>query len=115
MRKLREQSLFEVKKKIETKKEKLRKEDEIFQKKIREIQLQRQFLQLGRAAVEEKAFKQIEDGLERKINDRQNQNLIDQQKQEAVNVSLFILIEISGMTSCLDTTVQRTMFASKRI
>ena len=117
MRKLKEQSLFEVKKKIETKKEKLRKEDEIFQKKIREIQLQRQFLQLGRAAVEEKAFKQIEDGLERKINDRQNQNLIDQQKQEAVKVSLFILIYIyiSGMTSCLDTTVQRTTFANKRI
>lgn len=81
---IHEKSLFEVKNKIETKKDKIRKEDEIFEKKIREIKLQRQFLQLGRAAVEEKAFKQIEDGLERKINDRQNQDLIDQQKKETV-------------------------------
>ena len=64
---------------------------EIFQKKIREIKLQRQFLQLGRAAVEEKAHKQIEDGLERKINNRQNQDLIDQQLQEAVNVSSYFI------------------------
>ena len=92
IRMLKEQSLFEVKQKIETKKEKLRKEDEEFQKKIREIQLQRQFLQLGRAAVEAKAFKQIEDGLERKINDRQNQDLVNQQKQEEVNVSSYYIV-----------------------
>ena len=101
-----------MKQKIETKKEQLRKEDEIFQKKIREIKLQRQFLQLGRAAVEEKAFKQIEDGLERKINDRQNQDLVDQQKQEAVNVSLLkynIYLFYSGMMLNLDIIVQRTM------
>lgn len=112
MRQLKEKSLFEVKKKIETKKEQLRKEDEIFQKKIREIKLQRQFLQLGRAAVEEKAFKQIEDGLERKINDRQNQDLVDQQKQEAVNVSLLkynVYLFYSGMMLNLDIIVQRTM------
>ena len=81
----REKSLFEVKQKIENKKQKLKKEDEIFQKKIREIKLQRQFLQLGRDAVEFKQFKQIEDGMERKINDRQNQDLIDQLALEKVN------------------------------
>ena len=80
----REKSLFEVKQKIENKKTKLKKEDEIFQKKIREIKLQRQFLQLGRDAVEFKQFKQIEDGMERKINDRQNQDLIDQLALEKV-------------------------------
>ena len=81
---LREKSLFEVKEKIENKKKKLKKEDEIFQKKIREIKLQRQFLQLGRDAVEFKQFKQIEDGIERKINDRQNQDLIEQLDLEKV-------------------------------
>ena len=81
----REKSLFEVKQKIENKKQKLKKEDEIFQKKIREIKLQRQFLQLGRDAVEFKQFKQIEDGMERKINDKQNQDLIDQLALEKVN------------------------------
>ena len=63
---------------------KVKKEDEIFQKKIREIKLQRQFLQLGRDAVEFKQFKQIEDGIERKINDRQNQDLIEQLDLEKV-------------------------------
>lgn len=90
VRKIREKSLIEVKAKIDAKKEKLKKEDEIFQKKIREIKLQRQFLQLGRAAVEEKAYKQMEDGLERKINDRQNKDLVDQQKVEAVNVYILL-------------------------
>ena len=85
LRLAREKSLFEVKQKIENKKQKLKKEDEIFQKKIREIKLQRQFLQLGRDAVEFKQFKQIEDGMERKINDRQNQDLIDQLAMEKVN------------------------------
>ena len=84
LRMAREKSLFEVKQKIENKKQKLKKEDEIFQKKIREIKLQRQFLQLGRDAVEFKQFKQIEDGMERKINDRQNQDLIDQLALEKV-------------------------------
>ena len=80
----REKSLFLVKQKIENKKQKLKKEDEIFQKKIREIKLQRQFLQLGRDAVEFKQFKQIEDGIERKINDKQNQDLIDQLATEKI-------------------------------
>ena len=74
----REKSLFEVKQKIEKKKQRLKKEDEIFQKKVREIKLQRQFMQLGRDAVEFKQFKKIEEGVEEKINDRQNQDLIDQ-------------------------------------
>jgi hypothetical protein len=41
-------------------------------------------LQLGRDAVEFKQFKQIEDGVERKINDRQNQDLIDQLALEKI-------------------------------
>ncbi|MCQ2817222.1 MAG: hypothetical protein MJ252_08160 [archaeon] len=98
IRRIREKNLIEVKNKIDAKKDALRKEDEIFQKKIREIKLQRQFLQQGRAAVEEKAHKQIEDGLERKINDRQNQELIDQQKIEAINVkNIFNNLIHSGM------------------
>ena len=84
MNEIKEKNLFEVKKKIEYKKERLRKEDETFQKKIREIKLQRQFLQQGSAVVEEKKFKMIEDGLERKINDNQNVNLIEQEKKEEV-------------------------------
>lgn len=36
--------------------------------------------------MEEKAFKQIEDGLENKINNRQNKDLIEQQLKESVKV-----------------------------
>ena len=85
LKEIREKSLFEMREKMQNKKDLLRKEDEIFQRKIRDIQLQRQFLQLGKAAVEEKAMRMIEEGLERKINDLQNQKLIDQQKHESVN------------------------------
>ena len=84
-RQMREKNLFELKEKMKNKKDELRKEDEIFQKKIREINLQRQFLQQGRAAVEQKRFKQIEDAMERKVNNRQNQDLIDQYLKEEVN------------------------------
>ena len=84
IKKMKEKNLMEVKEKIENKKDEFRKEDEKFQKKIREIQLQRQFLQQGSSIVEEKKFKMFEDGLERKINDRQNQLLIDQEQKEVV-------------------------------
>jgi hypothetical protein len=88
---IREKSLFEVKSKIQKKKQKIKKEEEEFEKKIREIKLQRQYLQQGKAVVEEKAFKQIEDGLERKINDRQNQELIDQEVKESVKVTNLVI------------------------
>jgi hypothetical protein len=84
-RQMREKNLYELKEKMKNKKDELRKEDEIFQKKIREINLQRQFLQQGRAGVEQKRFKQIEDGMERKVNNRQNQDLIDQYLKEKVD------------------------------
>ena len=84
-RQMREKNLYELKEKMQNKKDELRKEDEIFQKKIREINLQRQFLQQGRAAVEQKRFKQIEDGMERKVNNRQNQDLVDQYLKEKVD------------------------------
>lgn len=45
---IREKSLLEVKKKIEIKKNTSKKEEEEFEKKIREIKLKRQYLQLGK-------------------------------------------------------------------
>ena len=84
---IHEKNLLEVKEKIEKKKKKLKKEEEEFQIKIREIQLQQQYFKLGKSAVEEKAFKQIEEGLERKINVRQNNDLINQQVRESLKVS----------------------------
>jgi len=83
---IREKSLFDVKNKFEKKKEKIRREEEEFHKKIREIKLQQQFLQQGKTVLEEKAMKQIEDGLERKMNNKQNRDLMDQQIKESIKV-----------------------------
>ena len=81
----REKNILNYKQKIEKKKKQLKNEDEIFQKKIREIKLQQQFNQLGRDAVEFKQFQNIEDGMEKKVNNKQNQYLIDQLAEEKVN------------------------------
>ena len=84
-RQIHEFNAFEARKNLENKREKLRKEDEIFMKKLHEINLQRQFLKQGRSAVEEKIYHMMEDGMERKVTNRQNQDLIDQQKKESIN------------------------------
>ena len=44
--------------------------------------------------VEEKAYKQIEDGLERKMNDNQNIELIDQERKETVKVFFFLIFSM---------------------
>ncbi len=93
MNEIREKAVLELKEKISTKKKNKRIEEEDFERVIREIKLQRQYLQQGRvritinqAVVEEKAYKQIEDGIERKMNDNQNKDLIEQQERETVKV-----------------------------
>lgn len=93
MNEIKEKAVLELKEKISTKKKQKRLEEEDFERVIREIKLQRQYLQQGRvgfiinqAVVEEKAYKQIEDGIERKMNDKQNKELIEQQERETVKV-----------------------------
>ena len=81
----REKNLFKYKQKIENKKKKLKDEDEMFQKKIREIKLQQQFNQLGRDAVEFKQFQNIEEGMEKKVNNKQNQSLVEKLAEERIN------------------------------
>ena len=83
-RQIHEQNVFEVKNKLELKREKLRKDDEKFLKKIHELSLQRQFLKQGRSVVEERIFRTMEDGMEKKVNNRQNQDLFDQQKKDRI-------------------------------
>ena len=83
-RQIHEFNTFEARKNLENKREKLRKEDEIFEKKIREIKLQRQFLKQGKNAIEERIYGNMEDGMENKVNNRQNQDLFDQQKKDRI-------------------------------
>ena len=58
--------------KIVKKKEDFKREDEIIQKKAREIKLKKQYPKANQAKVEEQAWKNQEDGAEREIKERQN-------------------------------------------
>ena len=81
----RDNNLLKCKKEIEDKKNKMRKEDENFLKKIREIKLNLQFKSVGKEQVEYKHNENNELGLERKYNNIQNKLLEDKLAQEKIN------------------------------
>lgn len=70
--------MIEVYDKISEKKRKKKAEEERLAKELKEIRLQRQYLNASKAMVEEKAWKELEAGAERKVRNAQNQRLIDQ-------------------------------------
>ena len=73
----REKGLLEAYEKINKKKQDKRQEDERLAKELKEIKLQRQYLNANAAMVEEQAWKQLEYGKERGIRNNQNERLID--------------------------------------
>lgn len=77
MKAAREKGLQEVYEKINKKKKEKKVEEDRLAKELKEIKLQRQYLNANRAMVEEKAWKELEAGAERQIRDGQNQRLID--------------------------------------
>ena len=81
----RENNIIECKKKIEDKKKKMKKEDEAFMKRIREIKLNLQFNNVGKDQVEYNHNENNEIGLERKYNDIQNKTLEDKLAEEKIN------------------------------
>lgn len=76
----------EVYGKIKDKKSSKKQEEDRLAKELKEIRLQRQYLNANRAMVEEKAWKELEIGAEREIRDNQNQRLIDQCKVNQIQV-----------------------------
>ena len=83
---IKEKGLCEVYEKISDKKKEKRKEEERLAKELKEIKLQRQYLNENKAKIEEKAWKRLEMGAERKTRVAQNQKLIDQYKVETVKM-----------------------------
>ena len=73
----REKGLLEVHGKIQTKKNTKAEEEARLAQELKEIRLQRQYLNANAAMVEEQAWKQLEAGKERQIRDNQNDRLID--------------------------------------
>ena len=82
----REKGLLEVHGKIEQKKKEKREEEARLAQELKEIRLQRQYLNANAAMVEEQAWKQLEAGKERQIRNNQNERLIDQCKVNQIHV-----------------------------
>ena len=81
----RENNIIKCKKELEDKKNRMRKEDENFLKRIREIKLQLQYNKVGADQVEYKHNENNELGLERKYNNIQNKILEDKMAEEKIN------------------------------
>ena len=110
-KKIHEQNCFEIKNKLENKREQLKKEDEKFMKKLHEMKLQRQFLKQGKNAIEERIYGNMEDGMEKKVNDRQNKDLIDQQKKENIK---WIDLKLRYQKNLNDVNQQRNLLYTYR-
>jgi hypothetical protein len=74
---IREEGLRDAYERISKKKKDKQDEDERLAKELKEIRLQRQYMNANAAMVEEKAWKELEAGAERQIRDQQNIRLID--------------------------------------
>ena len=85
-REIKEKGLCEVQEKIAEKKKEKRKEEERLAKELKEIRLQRQYLNENKAKIEEKAWKRLEMGAERKTRVTQNQKLVEQYAAETVKL-----------------------------
>jgi thiamine kinase-like enzyme len=83
---IREKGTLEVYDKISEKKRLKRLEEERLAKELKEIKLQRQYLNASKAMVEEKAWKDLENGAERIAREKQNDALLDQCKDNGTKV-----------------------------
>ena len=77
---------------ISKKKKDKKDEDDRLAKELKEIRLQRQYMNANAAMVEEKAWKELEAGAERQIRNMQNERLIDQCKLNGIAVKDSTLI-----------------------
>eukprot|EP00359_Climacostomum_virens_P000206 CAMPEP_0204897380 /NCGR_PEP_ID=MMETSP1397-20131031/701_1 /ASSEMBLY_ACC=CAM_ASM_000891 /TAXON_ID=49980 /ORGANISM="Climacostomum Climacostomum virens, Strain Stock W-24" /LENGTH=449 /DNA_ID=CAMNT_0052065117 /DNA_START=75 /DNA_END=1424 /DNA_ORIENTATION=- len=87
MQQAREKGLLSVHEKIGEKKKAKRLEQEKLAKELKEIQLKRQYLQANRALVEEKAWKELEVGVERRAKNEQDERLLVQERIERVKLA----------------------------
>ena len=82
----KDKGLVEVYEKINKKKKDKKQEEERLAKELKEIKLQRQYLNANAAMVEEMRYKELEAGGERKVRNAQNDRLVDQCKLGSIKV-----------------------------
>jgi hypothetical protein len=87
MQQAREKGLLSVHERIGEKKKSKQVEQDKLAKELREIQLKRQYLQANRALVEEKAWKELEVGVERRAKNEQDDRLLVQERIERVKLA----------------------------
>lgn len=102
------QQTLEVHSKIMAKKQRMKEEDEEVMRLAREIKLKKQYLNADQEKVEEQAWKNIEDGAEREIKQRQNKKLIDQYKVAKIKLQERKLIA-QGYKKEFKTTLDHQM------
>ena len=85
-RQIKEKNLIKAYEKISKKKLDKKREDERLAKELKEIRLNRQYMNANAAMVEEKAWKELEQGAERQIMNNQNKKLNDQCKLNDIAV-----------------------------
>lgn len=83
---IKEKGIQDAYKLINKKKADKKAEDERLAKELKEIRLQRQYMNANAAMVEEKAWKELEQGAKRGIRSIQNERLIDQCKINGIAV-----------------------------
>lgn len=84
---IKDKGRLEVYEKIKEKKRKKLEEQRKLEKELKEIQLKRQYMNANRALVEEKAWKEQEKGLEREARERQDNQLMEQERVERIKLA----------------------------
>ena len=98
----KEKGLLEVHGKIEKKKKEKAEEEARLAQELKEIRLQRQYLNANAAMVEEQAWRQLEAGKERQIRNNQNERLIDQCAYNQIKVKDQTVRADNNKTSVLE-------------
>lgn len=98
----KEKGLLEVHGQIEKKKREKREEEARLAQELKEIRLQRQYLNANAAMVEEQAWKQLEAGKERQIRNNQNERLIEQCGANQISVKDKTVRAENAKTSVLE-------------
>ena len=104
---------MEAYEKINKKKQDKRDEDERLAKELKEIKLQRQYLNANAAMVEYKAWKELENGKERQIRNNQNERLIDQCKVNQIMVKDQTLRADNAKSSVMEKLVTDKDYADR--
>ena len=85
-RQAREKGLLEAYERISEKKRLKKEEEDRLAAELRQIKLQREYLNADKSMMEKKAWKELEAGAERQARDKQNNKLLDQFKHNAIKV-----------------------------